>query len=185
MTLTIRPADRDATFVFATDPEADVLAPLREAPPLNGRASATVAEVLGLSDLTPDAVEVVHPADLAGLGLSGYLTDGLGLQEDAVARDRARLDALSAPVVLLQGSAAGTRDLTLDPPRTLQFIGRYPAARGNSTMEPLVSDSARDRLATTPAPPAPAPRRRGWTAAVVLGTAVLLAILATIYAIVQ
>ena len=184
MSLTITPADRDAIYVFATDPASVDVAVLAEPGPLNGKASETVGTALGLPDLTPDAVEVVNPADLAGLGLASYLTEGLGLSEESVSKDRARLNALTTPVVLLQASAVGLDTVMIDLPRSLQYIGRYPAAKARTTMEPQISDSARGTLPPdAPAgPAAEAPRRRGWGAALLLGGGFVLILLALLYA---
>ena len=60
---------RDMLLLFALDLPAEAVEFLR------GDAGA-LAQALGLSSLAPHRVEVVDLADLAGVGLATYLTEG-------------------------------------------------------------------------------------------------------------
>lgn len=148
-TLTIAPADRDAVFVLAVDPEAPSMAPLLAPKRLNGSAGATLAEKLGLGDDAADEVELINPADLEGVGLAHYLIEGMGLDPDPVRADRARLDALRAPVALLRGRVAQGEERVLPLPRGLTLLGRYGTGYKPIGLAPL---SGRAATASAPVP---------------------------------
>ena len=98
--LTLTPADRSAVYLLAVDPEAPQMAALLAPRRLNGEdRRPPLAALLGLPPEAEDELELVNPADLEGVGLSGYLTEGMGLDPEEVTPDRARLDAVTAPVI--------------------------------------------------------------------------------------
>ncbi len=62
-------------------------------------------------------------SDLKGLGLSGYMREGLGIAEDEI--DAARLDALEGVLLVLRSGAFEGATLTLKPRAPLRWIGTY------------------------------------------------------------
>lgn len=84
-----------------------------------------LAALLGVDMLDPAGVEVFDLADLEGVGLAAYLTQGNGVAEAQIAADRARLSALRGPVLILHASAFDGRATTLHPDPRLRFVGRY------------------------------------------------------------
>ncbi|MFC3084856.1 hypothetical protein [Tabrizicola soli] len=136
-----------------------------------------VAALFGDPDLDPAHVELFDTADLAGVGLAGYLAEGLGVSDAALAPDRARLEAVRGPVLILHSRALHGRAVTLIPDPRLTLLAGYTEERPPVHFEPLPSDAAKGSL-TAPGPSAPAPRlpRR----ALALGAALLLAGLAAL-----
>ena len=178
-TLTLLPTDREAVFVIATDPEAPEMAALIAPKRLNGQAGATVAAMLGLPEDKAQDLELVNPEDLSGIGLSRYLTEGVGLSERSIAPDRDSLDALAAPVVLLRGRLAEGQNQALPLPRGMNLVGRYETDRSEIGLAGLSSVSVSGIGAPAAVPPmAPSPRTRAWLAAFVLGLGVILALIA-------
>lgn len=82
--------------------------------------------LLGNADLNTDYIEIFPVNDIAELRLSGYLTQALDVRSEAIAPDRARLDALQGNVLLLLSSAFEGRPSRLDPNSALTLIGTYP-----------------------------------------------------------
>lgn len=107
------------------------------------------ASALGVEMLDPEQVEVFALADLKGVGLSGYMREGLGIAADEI--DAARLDAFEGVVMVLRSAALGGTEVTLTPQATLRWIGTYREETAPVTFEPLPGASARG-AATTEAP---------------------------------
>ncbi|WP_010141012.1 hypothetical protein [Oceanicola sp. S124] len=173
--LTLGPTDREAVFVLAVDPETPQMAPLLAPKRLNGHAGQTVAGILGLTPDQEGEVELVNPADLEGIGLAGYLIEGLGLDATGIAGDRDRLEALTAPVVLLRGRVAGLEDRVLPLPRGLSLVGRYGTTYTPIGLAPL---SARAATGTLPPVTGPLPTggrlSRPWQLVLIIGGLALL-----------
>lgn len=130
------------------------------------------AELLGDSDLDPAFVEIFDVADLSGVGLAGYLTDGLGVPEAALIADRARLDALTGPVLILLSKALHGRAGTLTPDPRLTLVGTYVELRPPVHFEPLPSAAAQGTL--TPDLPTDRTPQRPGAAFLLLGAALVL-----------
>jgi len=104
-----------------------------------------LAALLGLPQIDPAGVEVFETADLSGVGLSTYLTEGDGVAEEALAADRDRLDALKGWVLILRSEAV-TGPVTLAPAAALTFLGRYGEDIRPVRFEPLPSAAAEGLL---------------------------------------
>jgi hypothetical protein len=105
-----------------------------------------VAALLGVDALDPDFVEIFDLADLAGLGLSSYLATGNAIPEAQLAPDRARLDALQGPVLILFAAAFANRPVTLHPDPRLTLIGSYAEEIPPVEFEPLPDAGAKGSL---------------------------------------
>lgn len=146
--ITVPAHDRDGVRVFTANLTPDDVR----------RDKASLAEtLLGDPDLDPAYLEIFDLADLSGVGLSSYLIDGLGVPEAAI-RDRAGLDALEGPVLILLSKALHGREvsLTLDP--RLALFGTYAEARPPVHFEPLPTLAAEGHLSPQP-PPDDTPQR--------------------------
>lgn len=162
MTLTIPAHDRDGVRVFTARLTPD---------DLQRDKARLAAELLGDPDLDPAFLEIFDLADLSGVGLSGYLTEGLGVPAAAVT-DPARLDALKGPVLILLSKALHGRSVTLTPDPRLTLVGTYAEERPPVHFEPLPTAAAQGTLAPE-LPPDRTPQRPG-SAFLLLGLALVL-----------
>ncbi|WP_099824344.1 hypothetical protein [Oceaniglobus indicus] len=122
------------------------------------RDGKALSAALGASHIDPEHAEVIALNDIGGIGLSSYLTEGVGIRADEVRAERARLDALEGHVLLLRSSAVGARAQQLTPdPRLTLIATLHEDAPAPPPMDPLRSDSAKgtitpaDRAAAAPA----------------------------------
>jgi len=114
---------------------------------------------LGATHLDPAHIESFPLRDLAGVGLRGYLSEGLGLDEAALTAEADRIDGATGRVVILHPAAFGdtAQRLTIAPP--LGLIGLFPATRAATTMERLRTPSAEGTLNQVTPGPVPTPKR--------------------------
>lgn len=94
-----------------------------------------VARTLGVDALDPAHLELFDLSDIAEIGLSGYMTEGLGIAPAEL--DSARLDALTGPVLILRSAAFRGQAVTLRPRAPLRWIGTYAEERAAVQFEPL------------------------------------------------
>jgi hypothetical protein len=102
--------------------------------------SFDVAEALGVKALDPAQVELFAVSDLTGLGLSGYLNEGLGIAREEL--DSARLDALTGCVLIVRSAAFQGQSVKLSPKAPLRWVGTYPEESAPVKFEPLPSAAA-------------------------------------------
>jgi hypothetical protein len=176
--------DRDNVYVFALngDDQFDglrqtFLSSMDEA--AERPDPGDVAQLIGLETVDTRYIEVFPAKDVAELGLSRYLADALDVKAEALAGNRAKLDALEGYVMLVLSAAFKGGAHTLTPGPALTHIGTFPTeAAAAPAAEPLPDPGG----TTMPAPEASerAPRARlgsGTIALVVLvalGVAALL-----------
>ncbi len=125
-----------------------------------------IAELLG-QDVPKDGAELFPVADLAGIGLSGYLEQGYAVSPDQLEDAKARLDALEGYVLLLFSSAFKGRDVTLEPGANLTLIGTFGEEQPDMTPTALQSEAA-EMQPTSDLPPSTPPPKRGSGAAIAL-----------------
>jgi len=104
---------------------------------------SALQEALGVDRLNTEFVELFRVSTLEGVGLAGYMVDGLGVAEAEVEEDRTRLEALKGPVLIVLSSAFGGHAATLTPKPPLRWIGTYTEDRAPVNFKPLPSDSAK------------------------------------------
>lgn len=160
--ITIPAHDRTGVRIFTAKLGAD---------DLKRDKSRLAAELLGDTDLDPAYLEIFDLADLSGVGLSSYLTDGLGVPEAAIP-DRARLDLLTGPVLILLSKALHGREVSLTPDPRLTLVGTYAEERPPVHFDPLPTAAAQGHLAPD-LPPDRTPQRPT-LAFVLLGAALVL-----------
>ena len=96
---------------------------------------------LGLTGIN-DTAQLFAIKDLEDLGLVGYLRDGQGIPEEALAEDRAKLSALSGWVAVLPSSAFGQQAGTFDLAPELTLIGTYAEEGVDWSGTPIETPSA-------------------------------------------
>lgn len=137
--------------------------------------AARAAALLGLEQLDEDVAQIIAIRDLAGIGLAGYLTEGMGLPVAQVKPDLARLSALEGYALILSRHPQPGTEITLPLGPDLTLIGTYTDAAPKPDFTPLTSDAAKGALGD-PATPSPAPQmaRAAW---VLLGGVLLALVL--------
>lgn len=171
--MTLLSGDRDTVHLFSVDLAEDDLWTFAVPDPETG--DYPLRRALGVDHLDETQVEAAATEDLTGIGLAGFLTEGIGVDEDLIAADRARIDALTGSVVIIRGSAFDWAHVALTPAPPLAHFGTWSMTAAASTMEPLVSDAASGTVPPAPQPaPPPAPRTNRLTFWLLAGMALLI-----------
>lgn len=165
--ITVKEGDRGRVWVFAVDlGDEEIKAFDRR----NG--TWPVQEALGAETLDPEHVEVFPVSDLEGVGLAGYLSEGMGVPEDQIADMRARLDAQKGWVLVLSSRAFGGTAQTLTPKAPLRLLASLSEEGAQVSFAPLPSEAAAGTVAGSP-PSARAERRPRWLGPLLLFAALL------------
>ncbi|MEM6695683.1 MAG: hypothetical protein AAF626_13565 [Pseudomonadota bacterium] len=130
--LNVGEGEREIVRIFALDLPRDQAKAIANQQKSNG-APPPLAQMLGLDQLDFDHVEVFQARDLTGVGLSGYIIEGLGVDAETVGDDATALDAETGSVVVLHAGAFLGRAVTLEPAAPLRFLGRYTLAEAERT----------------------------------------------------
>lgn len=164
--------DRETVHLFAVDLDEDALWPFVTPDPETGAWPLRTA--MGVDVLDESQVEAAVIEDLVGIGLVGFLTEGIGVDADLIAPDRALIADLTGSVVIIRGAAFDGAHVPLHPRLPLRHVGSWHLTPAPSTMVPLTAETAKGVL-SAPAPDAPARRTRaGWW--ILAATVALLAI---------
>lgn len=99
-----------------------------------------VAGALGVAELPQRQWEYFPVAGLEGLGLAGYMEDGLGVDPTQLKVDLPRIGALKGHVLLVLSAAV--RGQTLRPRAPLRWMGTYGEPVAVAPLERLRSNSA-------------------------------------------
>lgn len=159
--INVKAGDRGLVWVFAVDLEG------AEAANFNRRNGEWPAQkALGADTLDPEHVEVFPVDDLEGVGLAGYLEDGLGVPEDQLDDMRARLDAQKGWVMVVTSKAFDGTAQTLAPRAPLRLIGSFSEERAPVSFRTLPSETAKGTVSGG-AGKTEVPRQRNWLWAVV------------------
>ena len=125
--LTIPAEEHRTVRLFAVNlPEAQVTAMLRDTPPAPPGELPQVPAAATLLDwpaLDTRHTELFAIRDLTGLGLTGYLTEGLGLDEAEIAADRPRLAALEGYVLIVLSHAFARAKIDAGKPGQIVLVG--------------------------------------------------------------
>lgn len=120
--------------------------------------ASLILRLLGDPDLDPAYVELFDVGDLSDIGLAGFLSEGLGVRDVALEPDRALLQGLKGPVLVLLSKALHGRAVTLTLDPRLNLIGTYTEDRQAVHFEPL-PNAAAEGVLTPPYLPSPPPQR--------------------------
>ena len=107
------------------------------------------------ANLDPAFVDVIKPGDLEGLGLSGYLEQGVGAARDTLRPDRARLDAIETPVVIVLSSAFRGKRVRMRPDPPLRWVGTWSETRSAPPKPPRQFHGVTDGEVSGSTPSAP------------------------------
>ncbi|WP_300036613.1 hypothetical protein [uncultured Roseobacter sp.] len=133
------PAGEAATIrVFAVNRPVDTIrADLAHMP-----VSDLARDLLGDPHLNTASTEIFPAADLAGVGLASYLSEGYAVSENDLTPDRAKLDALEGYILLLFSDSFAGAAATLKPGSDVALIGSYAEFRPGYSSGSLTADSA-------------------------------------------
>ncbi|WP_127114740.1 hypothetical protein [Shimia sediminis] len=143
----VTPTEHGLIRLFAVD------LPLEDIKPFHTHTDDAVwpvQEALGASDLDPARVELFDVADLDELGLTGYMTEGLGIAASDLATDAARLDGLTGHVLIVFSAAFRSTAQSLTPRAPLRWIGTYAEEAAHVRFQPLPTDAAKGILSAAP-----------------------------------
>lgn len=146
--------ERGIARVFAIDADP------QEAKALEDDPAGLIAPLLGVERLEPQHVEVFPVSNLEGIGLAGYLVDGLGAREEEVRPDAARLDGLTGHVAIVLSRAFGGARTTVTPRAPLRWIGTYSEPPQVASMDKLHTASAMGTVTPRTGPVDPVVWRR-------------------------
>lgn len=124
------------TINLSSDQVADFYEPRSDDSPTRMNAA------LGVTYLDSNFVEIFPVSDLTGLGLAGYMVEGLGVADADIMPMRSRLNSISGHVLILPSTAFGGFEATLRPTSPLKWIGTFVEEGAPIKFEPLPSDSA-------------------------------------------
>ena len=143
----VKPTERGLVRLFVVD------LPPEEIKAFNTHATDTawpLKDALGATDLDEKRIEFIDVKDLDDLGLSGYMTEGLGIAEKDITPDANRLDALTGHVLIVHSAAFLGNTQTLTPRTPLRWIGTYAEETAPMQFQPLQADAAKGTLASPP-----------------------------------
>ncbi|MGR3503150.1 hypothetical protein [Pseudaestuariivita sp.] len=170
MTLTIAAHDHGRVDVFSIDLPAAEAAQFDADP-------ARLGVLLGETPLATQ-VDIFDTAVMGDLGLHGYLREGIGVPEEALAPHAATLGNITHAVVL-RAEAFPERPVTLHPQPPLNHVVTLGERAAEVDLTPLQSTSASGSLQPPPIPGTVAPRIPKWVWAMlaVIFFAILVAII--------
>jgi len=137
MILTVAAHEHGVIHVFAVNRPA---AQMRSALQLAGK-DALAAELLGIP-LVAGEVELFAVADLAGVGLRGYLADGYAVPTAQLDAARSKLDRLDGYVLLVFSAAFGGQDVTVPTVADATLIGSFGEQQPDNIPRPLEAQAA-------------------------------------------
>lgn len=134
----------------------------------NGTHDWPLRDALGATYLDHEYVEVVRMKDIASIGLSGYLTEGIGLPAEALAEDKERLDDMTGHVLIVLSRAFDGVAQTLTPKAPLRAVATYQDPGVTPSYDPIHADAAKGHLETADSSPDVGSGRRGSAAPIAL-----------------
>lgn len=172
--MTLTSGDRDTVHLFTVDLDEDALWSFVVPDPQTGAYPLKTA--LGVDELDETQVEGAVAEDLEGIGLTGFLIEGIGIDETQIAPDRARIDAITGSVVIIRGAAFEGAHVPLTPKPPLTHFGSWSMTPAATTMEPLRSEAATGTLPPADLPVPPSRRTNRMALWLLLGIAALVLI---------
>jgi hypothetical protein len=148
--------------------------PLEITSEIAARDKAAIAAELVGRPLPEGEFELFPVADLSGVGLSGYLTDGYAVPADQITRHRSKLDALDGYVLLVFSKAFEGAEVTLTPGPDLTLIGTFGEAQPDMRSLPIDSEAAQAYSGVPRQTPATPPSGASGSALIVIGLIVFL-----------
>ena len=146
-----------------TPGEGDVLRLFRASDGPEGAAlreggEAALRDALPDPDLRADRAVFVRTADLGGMSLSGYLSEGFDAPDEELMRAGEALRGVEGTVVALPASALGPRPRRLEPTAALEPLAALRLSGPPGAAAPL--PPAHDPVSEPARPPAATPEGR-------------------------
>ena len=107
----------------------------------------TLLDALGAEVLDWDHVDVFPVSNLAAIGLSAYLIEGLGVPLDDIEGARARIDAVEGHVLVLSSQAFAGKAQRIDPRPPLRPVGTFREPPPKPVIGPIETEGGKGRLA--------------------------------------
>lgn len=139
-TFQVSATERGVIRLFTINLSTDQIAGFYE--PRPNDAPTPLNAALGVAYLDNNFAEIFPVSDLTGLGLAGYMIEGLGVAQADITPMRSRLNSISGHVLILHSAAFGGSPTTLRPTSPLKWIGTFVEEGAPVKFEPLPSDSA-------------------------------------------
>jgi hypothetical protein len=141
-TFQIKATERGVIRIFMANLTSEQVAGFTEVID-DGDTPAPINQALGVTYLDSDFVELFPLSNLEGVGLAGYLTEGLGVAKEDVAPNASRLNGMTGHVLFVLSQAFGGFETTLTPTAPLKWIGTYTEEGASVKFEPLPSEGAK------------------------------------------
>ena len=103
-------------------------------------------DALGATFIDHDFIEVFPVSNVAGLGLSGYLSEGLAVADADLEGHREEIDGLDGHVLIVLSRAFDGVAQTLAPKPPLRIVGTFHEAQGTPAVGPLHAEAAKGRV---------------------------------------
>jgi len=158
-TFQVKPTERGVIRIFTANLTADQVADFNDN--ANGATRALIKKALGVAELDTEFTELFALSNLDGVGLAGYLTDGLGVAAEDVKPFASRLNAMSGHVLIVLSRAFDGAEVTLTPTAPLIWIGTYTEEGEAIKFEPLPSEGAKGATDTPKTKPPKSDARVG------------------------
>ena len=147
----IKPTEAGVVRVFDVDLTA------QEAEAFNRRNGTwPLRDALGAEVLDPEHVDLIQVEDLEGVGLVGYLEEGMGVAAAELADHRPALDRLSGTVLVLGSRAFGGAAQVVRPSAPLRLVATFTEDRPPVSFDPLPDAGAVRRPEPGKPPPSDA-----------------------------
>lgn len=183
----VEPHERGRLHVFAVNlpakEVADRFTPDETGTHRHSPDADLLSDLTGATGLDPKGAELVPLADLEGLGLSGYLAEGLDIPADALANDKRKLDALEGYALILTSRAFQGQGFALGETAGLTHIASFDQPGTDwSSSGAIPSEAAKPYTALKP--PSRAERYKSQWIGGIIFTVVMLTILAGVWSLI-
>ena len=131
----VKQGERGLVRLFTVDLPPDRIDALR---------TPDLARALGVETLDADQIDLFSTDDVKELGLTGYMTEGLGIPEADLAADRAQLDALTGTVLIVRSAAFGGQAARVTVRAPLHWVATYAEDHAPVKFDPLPSGGPAD-----------------------------------------
>ncbi|MFY9211301.1 MAG: hypothetical protein WAO69_09260 [Aestuariivita sp.] len=180
----VEPHEKGRLHVFAVNRTrseiASVFRPPDSGPDRLQPPAALLAELTGAQDLDPAGAELILLADLEGLGLSGYLTEGHDIPQSALSGDLRRLDALEGYALILSSRAFQGNAFALGKTADLTHIASFDQPGSEWAPHGAIASEAAKPYSAPSVPPRVA-RQRAQRLGGLIFAAVMLALCALVW----
>ncbi|WP_187431328.1 hypothetical protein ROLI_031110 [Roseobacter fucihabitans] len=168
----VQSQERGKIRVFAINkPASEIETALKTMP-----KSDLARDLLGDPHLNTASTEIFPIADLTGMGLGAYLSEGYAVPSDQIAPDRSKLDALEGYALLLFSDSFAGAETTLTPGEALTLIATYSEYQPPTGTTTMASESARPYSGQASKRPDPARKKPTGSMIIVLAIVVLAAL---------